>query len=176
MAPKQPDLGVTIKRRIMGPRQDLEKLPGFWIKPKKYSSEGGEEIQVVQFKISKGARNPVVAKYVKKFRSEGIENPKISDIVDKLNEEELAELLEAMGSVDPGSNTELQEKTLLHGTGEHNFRQGGKMLNIEDAITIIMQDIEAVREINGIIGKWNSPLASEPSEKSGTQSSGSIEK
>lgn len=176
MAPKQPDLGVTIKRKIMGPRQDLETLPGFWIKPKKYSSTGGEEIQAVQFKMSKGARNPVVAKYVKKFRAQGIENPKISDIVDKLNEEELAELLEAMGSVNPESNTELQEKILLHGTGEHNFRQSGKVLSIEDAIPIIMQDIEAVREINGIIGKWNSPLASEPSEKSGTQSSGSIEK
>jgi hypothetical protein len=176
MAPKQPDLGVTIKRRIMGPRTDLETLPGFWMKPKKYSSAGGEEIQAVQFKISKGARNPVVAKYVKRLRSQGIENPTVSDVADTLDEEELAELLEAMGSVNPESNAELQSKIMLCGTGEHNFRQGGKVLSTEEAIPIIVQDIEAVKEIIGIIKGWNSPLASEPSEKSGTQSSGSTEK
>jgi len=176
MAPKQPDLGVTIKRRIMGPRQDLETLTGFWIKPNKYSSAGAEEIQAIQFKITKGARNPVVAKYVKRFRAQGIENPTVSDIADKLDDEELAELLSAMGSVDPRSNAELQDKTMLHGIGEHNFRQGGKMLSVEEAIPIIMQDIGAVKEIIGIIEGWNPPLARESSGKSGTQQSGSTKK
>ncbi len=173
---KQPDLGVTIKRKIMGPRSDLESLPGFWIKPTKYGSTGGEEIQAVQFKISKGARNPVVARYVKRFRAQGIENPTVSDIADKLDDEELAELLNAMGSVDPRSNAELQGKTMLHGIGEHNFRQGGKLLSIEDAIPIIMQDIEAVKEIIDVIEGWNPPLARESSGKSGTQQSGSTKK
>ena len=175
-AKKQPDLGLRIQRKIMGPRHDLESLPDFWIKPKKYSSEGGEEIRIIQFKMSKGTKTPVITKYLKKLRALGIDNPKIKDVIDNFNEEELAEITEAMYSVEPGSNVELQEKIMLYGTGEHNFAQGGKMLSLEEAMPILMQDAKAVIEIIDIIREWNPPLLQESSRKSSSQHNGSTQK
>lgn len=169
METKKLDLDVTIKRKIMGEKRELETLPGFYIRPKKYSYAGAEEIQAVEFEIGKGKRNPVVAKYAKKFRKQGIDKLTFKEVAEKLDEEELAELINATGSKDLKLNAELQEKIMLHGIGEHDFNQNGKMLDIKEAIPILTQDAEAVGEITEIIREWNSPLALEPSEKSETQ-------
>ena len=169
MATKQLDLGATIKRKIMGEKQELETLPGFFLRPKKYSYAGAEDIQAIEFEIGKGKRNPVVAKYAKKFRKQGIEKLTFKEVAEKLDEEELAELINATSTKDLKLNAELQEKIILHGTGEHNFNRNGKMLDIKEAIPILLQDAEAVEEIIGIIKGWNPPLASELSEKSEMQ-------
>ena len=88
---KRPDLAVTIQRKIVGPRHDLESLPGFWFKPKKFSSEGGEEIQAAQFQVSKKVKNPVIVKYMQKLRNQGLEKITIKTITDHLSEEELGD-------------------------------------------------------------------------------------
>jgi len=170
---KNPDLDVTIQRRIIGERHDLSTLSGFWIKPKKYSTEGGEEITALRFKIAKNSRNPIVIKKLKKLRDEGIEVLDVNTLLDKLPEEEVLELLSATYENAGDNRGEMQKLQLLHGIGDHNFNSGGKKLAIEEAVPKLMQDAEAVAEILTIVEEWNIPLPQGRSQSSETQQNGS---
>lgn len=170
---KNPDLDVTIQRRIIGDRHDLETLSGFWIKPKKYSTEGGEEIAALRFKIMRNSRNPKIVGILKKLKDEGIEALDVTTLLEKIPEEEVMELFAAMYEARGDGRGEIQRAILKHGIGDHNFNSGGKKLSVEEAVPKLMQDAEAVVEIIANIEEWNVPLAQGRSQSSETQPNGS---
>jgi hypothetical protein len=170
---KQPDLNLTIQRKILGPRSELKSLPGFWIKPKKYDVEGGEEIAGLRLRMARAARNPALVEQAKRLQAEGVERLTEQVLLEKLTPEEILEATSSAMDATSEFRGEIQRLEMRHGIGAHNFRNGGKELDVEEAIPILMQDTEATAEVIRVVEAWNRPLAEKPSESSETQRNGS---
>ena len=159
----------------MGEKQDLKTFPGYWIRPQKYSIEGEEEIQCVQLRVKNKLSSATTKKIFARLREEG--NPDITpeEFLKNLSEEELDDLLQEQGNLAPGDSSNYVRLVLLHGIGEHNFKNAeGKIEEVnEDFVNRLMYKADTAHEAIKIIEKWNRPLAKRSAPSSGTSPNGS---
>ncbi|KKN01553.1 hypothetical protein LCGC14_1126690 [marine sediment metagenome] len=161
----------------LGDRHNLDALEGYWIKPIKYSIEGEEEINLAKLKLKDRFPKGFIRKLAKKYP--GLEKMNPTEMIAKLKEEELEELLEQTATLSPGEQTAHIKLVLLHGIGEHNLvdkdeDKGGFVKEVsQDFVQRICEDRDLAMEMSGVIEDHNRPLAPGSGPKSGTQLNGS---
>jgi len=169
------NLRDEISRQIMGEVHDLVSLPGYWFKPRKYSTEGAEKIQNLREELRKVIKGSPTLKYIKKLHKKGIENPTPEDIINNLSDREIEEFYDSMGDLGKRRTAESNRLVLLYGIGEHNFKDdGGNICKIdEDFVDVLCESQDLVLEMIGPIMEHNRPLARRTSGKSETSQNGS---
>ena len=170
-------MGWEDKSRLkrLGDKHDLKSLDGHWIKPIKYSIEGGEEIQLAKLKLKDRFPKGFLRKLAKKHP--GLEKMQPTEMIAALDEEELESLLEQTATLTPGEQTAHIRLVLLHGIGEHNLmNDDGKPEEVtEDFVRRVCEDKDLAMEMSGVIEAHNRPLVPGSGPKSGTQLNGSAE-
>ncbi len=142
----------------LGDKHNLEALEGCWIKPIKYSIEGEEEINLAKLKLKDRFPKGFLRKLAKKYP--GLETMKPTEMIAKLDEEEVESLLEQTATLSPGEQTAHIKLVLLHGIGDHSLENGdGKAEEVnEDFVQRICKDKALAMEMSGVIEDHNRPL------------------
>lgn len=163
------------RRRIVGPKTELETLPGYWIKPRKYSSQGAAEIQAAGM-ASADLPDDIIAKIGALVEEAGTENVENMQVMKLLSPADRIRAMRAMAK-SAEENVESQRLTLHYGIGEHNLYEGEESsVEVDDGLVAeIMEYQEVATEIVRIINEWNRPLAVAPEGKSSTQPNGPSE-
>ena len=157
----------------LGDKHDLDALEKHWIKPIKYSIEGEEEINLAKLKLKDRFPKGFLRKLAKKYP--GLEKMTPTEMIGKLDEEELESLLEQTATLTAGEQTAHIRLVLLHGIGEHNLmNDDGKPEEVtEDFVRRVCEDKDLAMEMSGVIEAHNRPLVPGSGPKSGTQLNGS---
>ncbi len=172
-------MGWEDKSRLkrLGDKHDLKSLDGHWIKPIKYSIEGGEEIQLAKLKLKDRFPKGFLRKLAKKHP--GLEKMQPTEMIAALDEEELESLLEQTATLTPGEQTAHIRLVLLHGIGEHNLsdtdEDGVITTASQDFVRRVCEDSDLAKEMQEVIEAHNRPLVPGSGPKSGTQLNGSAE-
>lgn len=158
----------------LGEKHDLVSLEGHWMRPIKYSVEGEEEIRLAQLKLGEHYPRGVLRKLAKKYKD--IETMRPQEMIAKLDDEDLEELLDQTKSFKAGEQATYKKLVLLHGIGEHNFENGeGKLEEVtEDFVGRLCANKELAGEMQEIAEVHNRPLAKGSGLKSGIQQNGSV--
>lgn len=127
---------------ILGPKHELEALPGYWFTPRKFPCEIDDRIAVLMRKFRS-----------KKPQAEGEATASPSEVLD---------------SLEAGDVSEVMALSLLGGIGEHAFlgADGKPEAVNESFVHRIMDYSPLATEMMGVIQEWNRPLAPKPSESS----------
>jgi hypothetical protein len=101
----------------------------------------------------------------------------VEDVLQNLDEEDLSAILEESSEAPAGAQTEYKRQVLLHGIGEHSFKnEKGELESInEDFVNRLLQDKDTTDEMVAVIVGWNRPLANGSGLRSRTSSSGGAE-
>jgi hypothetical protein len=172
---KQQSWEHQARLKRMGEKRDLKTFPGYWIRPQKYSIEGEEEIQCAQLRLKNKLSSSATRKIAARLRESGNPEITVEEFLKTLNDEELEELLQEGQKLEPGDSSNYVRLVLLHGIGEHNFKDAqGKTEEIsEDFVKRFMRISETAHEAVKIIEEWNRPLARRSAPSSGTSPNGS---
>lgn len=167
------------RRTIVSGKKDLASFPGYWIKVKKYSIRGKDEINgalaSLQASLDKKALYSLAQKTQERSRSS--EELTKKQVFELLSEDEISAY--AASSMIPMG--ELNRLRLKHGVAAHNFVTGDPDIGTDNAkdIEVFANDIleyaDIVEEIISQIEDYNRPLATTTSGTSGTSPSGSTE-
>lgn len=156
------------RRLVIGEKAELDTLPGYWVKPLKYSIQAKDEINAIQCKLQKGINKKELASLMQKLKDirKGDESPKDEEILSQISEGELETLLNMQ-------NTESKELTrikILYGVAEHNFDG----VSVAELAEDILDYEEVALEILTIVEEFNRPLANKMSSTSKMSQDGSI--
>jgi len=159
----------------MGEKRELQTFPGYWIRPQKYSIEGEEEIQCAQLRLKNKLSSAATRKIVAKLRESDDPDMTAEKLLKSLSDEELEAMMQEGGNIEPGDSSGYIHLVLLHGIGEHNFKNAeGKVEEVnEDFVNRFMAISELAHESVKIIEEWNRPLAKRSAPSSGTSPNGS---
>jgi|GEM_PF-2405229 len=161
------------RRKILGERRELETLPGYWIRPRKFSTIGAAEVQAVSIK-----NTDLPDDLIEKLGAIG-DNPEINELDKRtplkfLSRADRIRVMQAF-SHSAADSVEVQRLALLHGIAEHNFYQNGENATHvdEDLVNELLDYQEVATEILSIINEFNRPLAKAPAGSSSTPQNGS---
>jgi hypothetical protein len=163
---------AAARRTILSPEKDLESLPGFRIRARKYTITAADEINAAQ--ISKRDQIPARLRGIAmRAESEG------RTIEALLAEVPPAEVDLLLADMQPGASSivDIMRAVILHGLGEHNLDDGETRSSevTPGLVDSIMDFPELAKEVYGFIQEWNSPLPKATSAPSSTSPNGSIE-
>lgn len=163
--------------RRLGDRHDLKSLPDFWFRPQKYSVEGDEVVSLAQMKLKDRFKPGTIRRILGKFKENQEAGAKVEDLLMKLDNEDLNAIMDEASDSPAGAQTEYKRQVLLHGIGEHNFKNGKDELEqvTENFADRICQNHEIADEMVAVIVRWNRPLPKGSASRSVTSSSGDSE-
>jgi len=165
------------RRTIIGKKKDLVSFPGYWVKAKKYSTQGKDEITEATRNVQKGIDKKTLMSAAKKVRAKGgRENITDDEIFDLLTAEEISTLMDSSTV----AASELFKAKIKNGMESHNFCDGdietrSTDKDIKGFATEILEFEEIALEIIKIIEDFNRPLVQKTSLTSETSQNGSIE-
>lgn len=166
---------TAARRTRVGERIELTSLPGYWIKPQKYSVEAANKIraleQQLQDNVTVEGRDFIVRKA--KAARQAADELDIASVLAACDETELVWFLAQIKTADPAVATMHQRLVLLHGIGEHNFTdENGVLCKVEESfVDQIMDYAEPALEMYTIVQEWNRPFGRERSKNFRGQSS-----
>jgi hypothetical protein len=165
------------RARRIGDRHKLEALPSFWFRPQRYSIQGDEAISLAQLRLKDRFKPDTIRRILDKVKDNPDPQGRIEDLLLTLDDEDLSAIMEEASGVPAGAQTEYKRLVLLHGIGEHNFKNAKEELESvsEDFVDRILQDKELTDEMVAVIVRWNRPLLKGSALRSRTSSNGSIE-
>lgn len=172
-------ISAARKRTIVGEKTVLECDPDYFIVPRKYSVEGDDAIRSLQGKgVKFSAKSIEVLKRIDEERKKAKENNiefSETEFLKTLKADELDAINETVSK--DISIASLYRLQIKYGLAAHNFldKEVESSCVGEDVIAAILDDSELAKEVCGIIGVWNSPLARTTSEKSATLPNGDSE-
>jgi hypothetical protein len=164
------------RRTIISEKKELETFPGYWVKVRKYSIRGKDEINAAVRRMQQSLDKKALYSLAKKVKEQ-------SGRTD-LSEEEVMGMLEPeeIGAFMDSNSVPLEEINklkILHGVAAHNFVDGDKDVGTDDpkAVKVFADDIleysDIVAELLRIIEEYNRPLAQARSKTSRMSQSGS---
>lgn len=151
----------AITQELAGNRAELESLPGFWIRPRKYTVPQAEEIKRLSLKsVPPKIKSVMVRKQAQLGEGEELTGVQILESME--TDEQLSEAMDYFALSGGG---DLVRKVLLYGIYEHNLfaddegRPYPSKSVDEDLVIYLMQNEEVVKEMASIIEAYNRPLA-----------------
>lgn len=145
-----------ISRSRIGQKVDLKSIEGFWIKPRKFSVEENDLIQVANNAALSHVGRAAFAQATQKIKVQAERDPDVL-VLDLLEDHQLEALMDAQFA----PTAEIVRLQLLHGVAEHNFCEQGSTTRMDEALVEeIMQVPEIAGEIALIVQGFNRPLAS----------------
>jgi len=172
---KQQSWEHQARLKRMGEKRELQTFPDYWIRPQKYSIEGEEQIQCAQLRLKNKLSSAATRRIVAKLRESDDPDLTAEKLLKSLSNEELEEMMQEGGNLEPGDSSGYIHLVLLHGIGEHNFKNAeGKVEEInEDFVNRLMDKADTAHEAVKIVEEWNRPLAKRSAPSSGTSPNGS---
>jgi hypothetical protein len=175
------------RRTLVGPKEYLTTLPDaeteelhYWIKPRKWSIDATDQIRAKEHEVRSALGTEGLALLAKKqgvmekLREAYASGESVNDeeVMKLLTAEELATLISGTA---PQNQAELITLQILHGVAEWNLEdEDGKVVEItEEEVRDFLDFPDVAGEIVDIVRRWNRPLASGRSQKSGMSQSGS---
>lgn len=165
----------AVARDLVGPKAELETLPGYWIRPKKYSATVGAELQALELKMAN--RSPTFAKLMSKAIEEKGDAVAPREVFDACDVETRSRISLEMAEVTQEYGPRQAYLMLTGGLGDHNFTNddGGKAVLDEEFVEIVSSNQAVLQEMLAVVRSWNPPFSRSGPAKSETQRSGSTE-
>lgn len=157
------------RQAAMGERHQLASLPGYWIKARRFSVAGAEEIREAEH------LPPALLRKIARIRPDTADTDKRAfeqRAVQELTDEEFSLLSDLQTSLDP----KIARLRIMHGLGEHNFTDDATASNqvSEDFANELLGYSPVALEILEEIARVNpGPFGSGKSAQSNSSSSGS---
>ncbi len=165
------------RRTIVSEKKDLVSFPGYWVKPKKYSVKGRDEINEAERKVQKNIDKKALMKFARRLKDKD-EYKDLSEeqILEKIPDDELIVMMDLRMTEVFAVN----EAKIKHGIACHNFCDGdidtrSTEKDIQGFARDILEFEDIAVEIIGYIEEFNRPLAVQSSLTSETLQSGSTE-
>lgn len=167
------------RRMIVSEKKELQTFPGRWVKVRKYSIRGKDEINAAMAKLQQGLDKKAIYSLAKKIREQqGNKSLTEQEALALLEPDEIAAFMD--GNTAPAED--LSRLRILHGVAAHNFLDGdpeavqigtSKQEDIKTFSSEILEFSEATAEILSLVEDFNRPLARPRSKTSETSPSGS---
>lgn len=164
----------AVARDLLGPKEDLRTLPGYWIRPKKYSATVGAELQALEMKMAN--RSPTFAKLMSKAIEDKGEEAIPKDVFDSCDVETRGRISLEMAEAAQEYGPRQTHLMLVGGIGDHNFANddNGKASIDEEFVEVVRSNRAVLDELLAIVRSWNPPFSRSGPARSGTPPSGSI--
>lgn len=165
----------AVARDLVGPKTELQTLPGYWIRPKKYNATIGAELQALELKMA--SRSPTFAKLMSKAIQDKGEDVAPKDVFDACDVETRSRIGLEMAEAAQEHGPRQTHLMLVGGIGDHNFTNddGGKATIDEEFVEIVRSNRAVLDELLSIVRSWNPPFSRTGPARSETPRSGSIE-
>jgi len=153
---------------ILGEKRELESLPGYWIRPKKYGVRGENDINAASLRETKSIPIKIQRKLLEAFKDkEQLTDEELASILD---DDELDAILDKQRQ-NTSKTYDVMRLVLLYGIGAHNFDdQDSSSEVVSEALVEQILEYEPIaEEVFGIVAAHNRPLASGMSSTSETQ-------
>lgn len=164
------------RRTIVSEKKELETFPGYWVKVRKYSIQGKDEINAAMAKLQSSIDKKALYSLAKKVRQQqGNKDLTEQQVLEMLEPDEIEAFMD--GNTAPVAD--LNRLKIQHGVVAHNFSEKDKDLGTDDPKDIeafandILEFAEITAEVLQHIEAFNRPLASPRSKTSKTSPSGS---
>jgi hypothetical protein len=162
----------AVARDLLGPKADLQTLPGYWIRPRKYGATIGQGLEALQSHAIKAS--PVFTALLQEAREKD-GDVAIAAVLSGCDLQTRNQINLEMAEAEREYGPARERLMLTGGIGEHNFTDdAGTLAAIDDEFVEIMRSNRGVlAEILSIVGAWNPPFVRTGKSKSETQRSGS---
>jgi len=165
------------RKTIVSEKKMLTTMEGYWVKVRKFSIKGNDEIEETKKQAQKSLDKKAlyeVAKAVKGIEPEKLKNMGTDEVIAILTPDQFSVLTESSNMVI--ANT--MEAKLKNGIDSHNFCEGdidsrSTDKNIKEFAVQIMNYPEIAGEIVAFVEEFNRPLAKVTSKTSGMSQNGS---
>lgn len=151
--------------RVIGKAVPLKSLPGYWIKPRRYSVTGDAEVQAAEIRALAQVKEDALRGVAAAAQGEG-------EITDEAKRELMVKVLEHVNADMVGS-LEKKRAMLRYGVHAHNF-EGEAIGPTDEWVDEVFERAEIADEILKIVEEKNSPLESKTSPTSATSPSGDL--
>ena len=166
------------RKTIVSEKRELTTMNGYWVKVRKYSIKGKDEIEQAKREAQKSIDKKAlyeVAKAVKGFDPEKLKNITNDEMIQLLTPEQFS----AMTESSTVSVSKVIEAQLRSGIDSHNFCDGDEDRSTSKDIAGFASQIidypEITEEILKFVEEFNRPLAKATSKTSGMSQNGSTE-
>jgi len=163
------------RRFTVGDKTELETIPGYWIKPKKYSVEGDNAIKAA----AAGNQSVLPPSLLKRLqeRAETMQDGELtqSELFKMMSAEEIGEMIHRTATADSAQSVKVVKLILMYGIDSHNFEDTDNRRCGEDLAEKLMQYRDAAMECVRIIQGFNGPLARATGQPSETSPNGNTE-
>lgn len=167
------------RRTVVSEKKYLTSLVGYWVKVRKWSISGKDEIDEAERELQKHIDRKAlfeVSKRIKGIDPEQLKTMTMSELMPMLTSDEFFALTESQNT----HSARVIEAKLKHGIESHNFCEGdfetrSTSKDIKGFAVQILEYPEIALEILGFVEEFNRPLPSATSPMSEMSPSGSTE-
>ena len=153
------------RRLIVSEKKELETFPGYWVKLRKYSVQGSDEIMAALRNVQKNLDKKSILEISRKAKELGLSGKNISE--DQVIEMITPEQLDALVSSNSLAMAAVSEAKIKFGVAEHNFCEGDSTTeNMDIFAHDILEYAPIAKEIVDLVEGFNRPLAMTKSETS----------
>lgn len=164
------------RKTIISEKKELQTFPGYWVKVRKYSIQGRDEINAAMKRVQKDLDKKALYSLAKKVKERsGKESVTEDEVMSMLEPEEIAAFMDSNST----PVTELNMLKLQHGIAAHNFVDGDRDVGTDDSKVVkrfaeeILEYADIAAEILRVVEEYNRPLAPKRSKTSRTSQNGS---
>ena len=161
---------VAADRVAIGKKVELKSLPGYWVRPRRYTKQGEAEILAAQTRAI-GQSKQIAASLMSQMPASDSDADELAGMSPQTRSD-LAMIV--MQNATAGMVGKVEENTLriLYGIEDHNFNGTDEKASHEWAADI-MEYTDTANEILALVVEQNLPLGLRTSRKSETSPNGS---
>lgn len=167
------------RRTVVSDKRNLTTMPGYWVKVRKWSITGKDEIDEATKEAQKSLDRKAlfeIGKTIKGLDAEKVEAMTVDELLPLLTTDQFAALMDSQST----QSARLIEVKLKNGIDSHNFCEGdidtrSTDKDIKGFAHQILEYPEIAEEILVFVEAFNRPLARATSSTSGMSPNGSTE-
>lgn len=167
---KEVNWKVAADRVAIGEKKELQSLPGYWVRPRRYTKQGEAEILAAQTRAI-GQSKQIAASMMSQMPVAGSDAEEMTGLSPQTRND-IGMIVMQNATADMVGKVEENTLRILYGIEDHNFNGADEKATREWA-TDIMGYTDTANEILELVGEQNLPLGLRTSHKSETSQNGS---
>jgi len=162
---------VAADRVAIGEKIELESMPGYWVRPRRYTKQGEAEILAAQTRAI-GQSKQIAASMMNQMPAPDSDSEEMTGMSPQTRND-LAMVVMQNATADMVGKVEEDTLRILFGIEDHNFNGETEQAS-KDWASEVMQYTDIANEILVLVRGQNLPLGLRTSHKSGTSPNGSL--
>jgi hypothetical protein len=161
---------IAADRVAIGEKIELESMPDYWVRPRRYTKQGEAEILAAQTRAI-GKSKQIATSLMNQMPAPGSDAEEMAGLTAQA-QSDIAMIVMQNASADMVGKVEENTLRILHGIEDHNFNGDPEKATQEWAAEV-MGYADIANEILALVKEQNLPLGLRTSHKSGTSPNGS---